>query len=703
MTVRQGSDHPAAYRRVNNRSARGKHARSARRLPWRGLRLRLANENTLTGKASRAFGWSFGGTLLTRLGTFGISIMLARLLGPHEFGMYAVAYVALTAMQTFNELGVSLAIVRWEGDPGKIIPTVATISIAVSALTYIGCFLGAPAYASAMGAPGATSVVRVLAIAILIDGFANAPSGLLQRRFHQRQKVIALQVGGWLGTGVTIALAWSGYGAMSLAVGQVIGALAVVILFVTYAPESLRLGFNRSEARALLRFGLPLAGSNFIVFAVTSVDQLVVGHLLGARMLGYYVLALNLASWPINMFSQPVSAVAPALFSRLQHSQVAMRNTFLSVAGLLGAVALPACLLIAGSARPLITLVYGISWLPAIQPLMWLALLGAMRILFLLIYDYLVVLKRSRFLFIVQLVWLLTLIPVLSAATRLAGLFGAGLAETAVAALVVVPYYLGGLMLVGIRARALGRHLWLPVVGAAVAGLVAMQTARVVPNDFTALAISGVVTVMIISLIVYRMRAVLSLLRATSTDPIEDTAGTSSATNGDGSAAGSVASPAEDITAELAALWGFVDAPATRHRDGVDKNPALERVALSSRPVCRDMTGPLSVYRDVLGYPTRQNLSETSPLYRATIASLNWDPRKSLHRSEPGTVGNSVTNSTGTDNTFVNLPPTTPSRQAGWGDQTSAQDWVHSLHTSLTLPVSVNDQRNGQRSSDSTS
>ena len=84
--------------------------------------------------------------------------MLARLLGPHAFGTFAVALVALLAVLSFNELGVSLAIVRWQSDPAEIAPTVTTLSLVSSIIIYIGCFFGAPAFASAMGAPAATTL-----------------------------------------------------------------------------------------------------------------------------------------------------------------------------------------------------------------------------------------------------------------------------------------------------------------------------------------------------------------------------------------------------------------------------------------------------------------------------------------------------------------------------------------------------------------
>ena len=83
-------------------------------------------------RASGAYVWSFANTIIGRLGTLGIGIALARLLGPKEFGTYAVALIALMAVLSFNELGVSLAIVRWPGKPQAIAPTVTTISLVAS-------------------------------------------------------------------------------------------------------------------------------------------------------------------------------------------------------------------------------------------------------------------------------------------------------------------------------------------------------------------------------------------------------------------------------------------------------------------------------------------------------------------------------------------------------------------------------------------
>ena len=570
--------------------------------PGRDGQRALADKNTLAGRAFRALGWSFTSNAVARLGTVGIGITLARLLGPHAFGTYAVAYVALIALLSFNELGVSLAIVRWPGDPAEIAPTVTSLSVATSIVIYAGCFLGAPRYAAAMGAPAATSVIRVLALNVIIDGIVATPAALLQRQLQQAKVMVSDQLNCWLGAGITIWLACAGFGAMSMAIGRMAGCLAGAIPLIAYSPGRLRLGFNRVKARALLRFGLPLAGSSLIVFAVANVDQLVVGRVLGATALGFYALASNLSGWPSTMFSQPVRSVAPAVFSRLQHDRKAMVGGFLNVAGLLCAVALPVCALLSGSSVATIGFIYGGRWLPAAQALIWLGALAGLRIFFELLYDYFVVLAKSRVVLVVQLVWLGALIPALIVGARTRGIFGASLAGVAVAAGVVLPWYLVELRQVGIRTGALAARLSRPLAGAAVAGLAAYAITRAIASDFPALLVSGTATLLVIAVLIYSMRSALKLLRP-----------------GAGEQADSAAQ-AED--------------PADARRKTADAIELLIAIARTQQPARQpvrvDMTGPIPIYQDMMS-PTSRYSGHTSPLYKVTIASQRWNPATARH------------------------------------------------------------------------
>src|SRR3954453_22529982 len=127
----------------------------------------VAAEAAPLHRAPRALGLSFLNTIVSKVGTLGIGVALARVVGPEEFGTYAVAFIALTAALSFNELGVSLAIVRWPGDPRSIAPTVATISLIASTIIALAGYFLAPAFAEAMGEPDATGVTQLLSLSVI--------------------------------------------------------------------------------------------------------------------------------------------------------------------------------------------------------------------------------------------------------------------------------------------------------------------------------------------------------------------------------------------------------------------------------------------------------------------------------------------------------------------------------------------------------
>lgn len=472
-----------------------------------------AASHSLGRQASGALGWSVLNAFVSKFGTLAVGIALARLLGPDAFGTYAVAMVALLAVLSFNELGVSLAIVRWRGDPQRIVPTVTTISVTMSVLLFVAAYQVTPTYTAAMGDPEATAVVRLMLVSLLVNGLVASPAALMQRKFRQKQRMLVDQVNVWVGALLALVLAMAGLGAMSLAVGRVAGSVLSACLFIWFEPTGVRFGFDRTVLRPLLRFGLPLAGSSAVVFAAGYADQIVAGSVLGPTELGFYVLAFNLASWPVTMFSQPLRAVAPAAFARLQDDREALTGSMRWVVGVLAAVTFPVCFLLAGAADPIIRLVYGAQWAPAASALAWLGVFAALRIVFELVYDYLVVLGRTRGIFGIQVVWLVALLPALVLGATGWGIAGVAAAQVVVAMVVVLPLYLAQLSRTGLPAGGVLGRLLVPAVGGGVVWVVASLVSRTAESDLAACVASGTLAVVVAALLVLRDRTVVARLR----------------------------------------------------------------------------------------------------------------------------------------------------------------------------------------------
>lgn len=464
--------------------------------------------------ASNAFGWSLLNTTASRFGTLGIGIVLARVLGPEQFGTFAVALVALMAVLSFNELGVSLAIVRWPTDPAQIAPTVNTISLISSTVICGLGWVGAPAFTTAMGNPEATDVVRVLIISVLINGAVASPAALLQRGFQERTRMGIDQVNVWVGALASLALALTGMGAMALAIGRLLGSILSGILFIKASPLPYRFGWAKEHAMPLMRFGLPLAGTSIIVFAIGYADQLTAGAILGATALGFYVLAFNLSSWPGSIISQPLRRVAPAAFAAVQGTPARMQQSVLVLFGVVGAATIPAFFAIAGAARPLVSLVYGDVWLPAAVALFWLVIAALCKIFNDLIYDYIVVLGRTGIVFLIQSCSLVVLLPTLILGAHFGGLAGVAMAQACISALVVLPLYLWQLRRIGISVGSVLGRLVVPFVTGIVAGASAWSISIWIGNPWLSLPLSGMVAIGLVAGLLFRRRNDLKFLKS---------------------------------------------------------------------------------------------------------------------------------------------------------------------------------------------
>lgn len=396
----------------------------------------------LGGALKRGIAWSTADTVLLRLGQFAMSIVVARLVSPRQVGVFVVAMTAYLIVINISEVGVSVALVREVDNADRIAPTVSTIAIINSTVLAIAMYFAAPTLATALGAPAATSAVRVMSIPLLLAGPTAVPSALLSRDFQQGRKLLADLANFLVANGVLLVLALGGYGVMALAWSRVAGQVASCILYFIVVSRRYRPGFNLSEARRLLRFGLPLAGANLAGFTLANVDFIAVGRLAGPIQLGYYNLAWNVSSWPVSIFTTILTSVTLPALARVKGgiSQIA-RHVAAALGALCGAAFAAAGLLIA-LAHPLITILYGARWVPAARILQILAVFGAIRVIVALYSDLLVAVGQTRRLFQLQLAWLAALVPTMIALVHLERGIGAAVAEVSVSIAVVAPTYL---------------------------------------------------------------------------------------------------------------------------------------------------------------------------------------------------------------------------------------------------------------------
>ena len=107
--------------------------------------MKVEEDGDLGQQVKSGLRWSLVNTVAGRASSFAAGVILARLLAPKDFGVYTVALVVITLLLSLNDVGVSTAIVRWQGDLDEIVPTGVTLIFLTSVVLYIGIYFVAPA------------------------------------------------------------------------------------------------------------------------------------------------------------------------------------------------------------------------------------------------------------------------------------------------------------------------------------------------------------------------------------------------------------------------------------------------------------------------------------------------------------------------------------------------------------------------------
>jgi lipopolysaccharide exporter len=431
-----------------------------------------------------------------------LGIVLARLLTPEAFGVFAVALTVQSILLNFADLGMSADLVR-SRDWQRRAPTVASISLLTGGLLTAAMIAGAPALASSLGSEQAAPVIAVMSLSLVIAAAGVPPFATIQREFQQSRFFLIVATSFLIGNGLAVVLiVFFGWGAMALAVGRLVEQALTVGLQFALTRTRPRLGFDRSVAHSALAFGLPVAGANALSWLVLYVDYVVIGRTAGAVALGLYVLAFNVSSWPVGALVQAVRSVALPGFSRLDRMKSV--GNFVSSFALALTAGLLVGMLLATLAIPIVTIVYGPTWLGSAGALGVLAIFGAMRVVVDLMATFLIARGASRSVLLVQVGWVVALVPAMIVGVHSWGLVGAGVAHLAVGFIVVLPAYTLALNRQGVPFLALVRAAAPPVGAAGVAAAAVWASTQATESSWQALVMGSFIGILVYLVLLHR-------------------------------------------------------------------------------------------------------------------------------------------------------------------------------------------------------
>jgi polysaccharide transporter, PST family len=370
----------------------------------------VTDHKTLDRSLIDGLAWTGGVKWCGQAISWTISIFVARLLVPADYGLVGMAAIYLGLVSLLSEFGVGTAVVTLRELGHKELAQLHTISLLLGCVGFILSCAAATPLGLFFRESQLPAVVVVTSVSFLFLGFRTVPYALLQK--EMRFKLLALFDGlQALGQALaTLALALLGFKFWALVIGGLTGAIVSAVLPFVWNPQSCKFPRWRFIEKAI-SFSRHVCIARLSWYAYDNADFLVVGRVLGGLSLGWYSMAWTVAHLPIEKFTTLVNRVTPPLFAILQDDMASLRRYLRTLTEAVALVTFPLAFGITIVAPEFVHLVLGRKWDGAILPLQLLCAYSSLRSIRILLSPLLTAAGETRFV-MHNTLWSLLVLPV---------------------------------------------------------------------------------------------------------------------------------------------------------------------------------------------------------------------------------------------------------------------------------------------------
>jgi lipopolysaccharide exporter len=272
--------------------------------------------------------WAYGSMAGERALSLLTTALLARILYPSDFGVLALALVALGYIDALRDFGIKDALIYSADRREKMADTAATLGLVIGLVQCAVAMVAAPLASHLMDDDRITLLIQVLSLTFVINALAVAQDGLLQRRLSFRSRFAADLGAAAVKAAITVALALAGAGVWAIAAGHLAGAGARTLARTAAVRWIPRFHVDLAGAGDLWRYGRHILFVNIVGAVLARADQLLIAALIGSAALGYYYIAARIPELIIGSFNMVLTLVLFPVMTKLSEDKAALASVF---------------------------------------------------------------------------------------------------------------------------------------------------------------------------------------------------------------------------------------------------------------------------------------------------------------------------------------------------------------------------------------
>ena len=310
--------------------------------------------------------WTFAQQFGTQVTGFLVSIVLARILLPKEFGLIGMISVFVGIGNSLINSGLTNSLIRTSNPDQSDFSTVFFFNLIGSVFVYWILFFTAPLIAGFFSQPILTEIIRVYCLSFIISAFSQVQMTKLTKEMNFKLQM-TIAIPSLIGAGLLgIFLAYKGYGVWSLVWMSLFQSfLSTLQLWIRtgWAPSLI---FDKVKFKYHFKFGYKLTLSGLLDTVFTNIYQIIIGRFFIAADVGFYTRANTLTQLPVNNISGALNKISYPLFASIHDDEVRLKKAYKQIMQMVIFMIAPVLVIMGVLAEPLIRFLFTAKWMPAV-------------------------------------------------------------------------------------------------------------------------------------------------------------------------------------------------------------------------------------------------------------------------------------------------------------------------------------------------
>lgn len=321
---------------------------------------------TLKAKAKSGIFWSFLNQSTTQVINFAITLLLARLLLPSDYGLIGLIAVFIAIGRSLTDAGFSSSLIRTKDVDDVDYSTVFFVNFISSAVLYTVAYISAPFIANFFEEPALMNLIRVMSLIFIINASTMVQSTKLNKALRFREQFKLQAVALVLSSGVAVYLAMNDFGVWSLVIKDLSYGLIASVQLWLYSKWTPKLKFDYNKLKYHFNFGYKLLLTNLISKVFSNSYNLVIGKVLSTTQVGLFTRAQSMQDLPSGIVFNTINKVLYPLLAEVNDDDGKLKRVYKQIMSLVGILIIPVLVFMGIVAEPLFLFLLTEKWLGAV-------------------------------------------------------------------------------------------------------------------------------------------------------------------------------------------------------------------------------------------------------------------------------------------------------------------------------------------------